>query len=89
MKGIILLVLSGIGALTVGMKIGDILLFVWDKFHDWRKNGCKIKYLCKPHIYEVQWHWCRDGETKLVCKKCGKKKTLFIDFDSYFGGYEK
>ena len=25
MKGIILLVLSGIGALTVGMKIGEIL----------------------------------------------------------------
>ena len=35
MKCIILIVLSGIGALTVGMKIGDILLFLWDKFHDW------------------------------------------------------
>ena len=81
MKGIILLVLSGIGALTVGMKIGDILLFLWDKFNRWRKNGYKIKCLCKPHIYEIQWHWCRDGETELVCKKCGKKKTLFIDYD--------
>lgn len=36
MKGIILLALSGIGALTLGMKIGDILLFLWDKFNDWR-----------------------------------------------------
>lgn len=89
MKDIILIVLSGIGALTVGMKIGDILLFLWDKFHDWRKNGCKIKCLCKPHIYEIKWHWRNTGETSLVCKKCGKKKTLFIDFDSYFGGYEK
>lgn len=82
MNGIILLALSGIGAVTVGMKIGDILLFLWYKFHDWRKNGCKIKYLCKPHIYEIQWHWCRDGETELVCKKCGKRKQVFIDYDS-------
>lgn len=34
----ILLVLSGIGALTVGMKIGDILIFLWEKFDDWRRR---------------------------------------------------
>lgn len=83
MKDIILLVLSGIGALTVGVRMGDILLFLWEKFYDWRKNGCKIKCLCKPHIYEIKWHLSENGETILVCKKCGKKKTMFIDFDSY------
>lgn len=54
-----------------------------NKFNRWRKNGCKIKCLCKPHVYEIEWHWSKDGETLLVCKKCGKKKILFIDFDSY------
>lgn len=54
-----------------------------DKFSKWRKNGCKIKCLCKPHVYEIEWHWVNDGETLLVCKKCGKKKKLFIDFDSF------
>lgn len=81
MKGIILLVFSGIGALTVGMKIGDILLFLWYKFYDWRKNSCKIKCLCKPHAYEIEWHWVKNGETSLICKKCGKKKKMFIDYD--------
>lgn len=82
MKGIILLVLSGIGALTVGMKIGDILLFLWDKFHDWRKNGCKIKHLCKPHKYKLVWYFRNTEEAVLECKKCGKRKKVFIDYDS-------
>ena len=82
MKGIILLVLSGIGALTVGMKIGEILLLLWDKFHDWRKNGCKIKYFCKPHKYKLVWYFRNTEEAVLECKKCGKRKQVFIDYDS-------
>ena len=82
MKGIILLVLSGIGALTGGMKIGDILLFLWDKFHDWRKNGCKIKYLCKPHKYKLVWYQLDTEKAILECEKCEKRKKVFIDYDS-------
>lgn len=70
-----------IGVFTVVFMVYILSLGIIKKFNRWRKNGCKIKCLCKPHIYEVQWHWCRDGKTKLVCKKCGKNKTLFIDYD--------
>lgn len=89
MKGIILPVLSGIGALTVGMKIGDILLFLWDKFNRWRKNGCKIKCLCKPHIYGFYWFFPDSGELALKCKKCGKIKKIIVDEESFDSGMWK
>lgn len=82
MQGIILLVLSGIGTLTVGVRSGDILLFLWKKFYDWRKNGCKIKCLCKPHKYKLVRYWRDTEEAVLECKKCGKKKRVSIDYDS-------
>jgi hypothetical protein len=72
-----------IGVFTVALMIHVVSCEIINKFRKWRKNGCKIKCLCKPHVYEIEWHWVNDGETLLVCKKCGKKKTLFIDFDSY------
>lgn len=83
MQGIILLVLSGIGALTVGVRSGDILLFLWEKFYDWRKNGCKIKCLCKPHIYKAYWIDDSSGEAFMKCKKCGKAKKIVIDIESF------
>lgn len=72
--------------MILGMSVVAVIIYglfyaIINKFRKWRKDGCKIKCLCKPHIYEVQCHWCGDGETQLVCKKCGKKKTLFIDYD--------
>lgn len=70
-----------LGICVVGVAISILLHAIINKFNKWCKNGCKIKCLCKPHVYEIEWHWCRDGETELVCKKCGKKKTLFIDYD--------
>lgn len=72
-----------IGIFTIGLMICVVACEIINKFRKWRKNGCKIKCLCKPHVYEIEWHWVNDGETLLVCKKCGKKKTLFIDFDSF------
>lgn len=72
-----------IGISTVGFMIYIVAYEIINKFNRWRENGCKIKCLCKPHVYEIEWHWVNGGETLLACKKCGKKKTLFIDFDSY------
>ena len=72
-----------IGIFTVGFMIYVVAYEIINKFGKWRKNGCKIKCLCKPHVYEIEWHWGNDRETLLVCKKCGKKKTLFIDFGSF------
>lgn len=76
-------ILMALGTCVVGIAIYRIFCGIISKFSKWRKNGCKIKCLCKPHVYEIEWHWVKDGETLLVCKKCGKKKTLFIDFDSF------
>ena len=70
-----------LGVCVVGIAVYILFYVTINKFNRWRKKGCKIKCLCKPHVYEIQWHWCRDGETELVCKKCGKRKTLFIDYD--------
>lgn len=70
-----------LGMCVVAVSVYVLFCAIINKFNRWRKNGCKIKCLCKPHIYEIQWHW-NNEETVLVCKKCGKKKTLFIDFDS-------
>ena len=72
-----------VGMCVVGLAVCVLLYTIINKFRKWRKNGCKIKCLCKPHVYEIEWNWVNDGETLLVCKKCGKKKTLFIDFDSF------
>ena len=76
-------IFMAIGIFTVGLMIYVVTCRMINKFDRWRKNGCKIKCLCKPHVYEIEWHWEEDGETLLACKKCGKKKTLFIDFDSF------
>ena len=75
-------ILMMVGLCVVGLAIYELLHTIISKINRWRKNGCKIKCLCKPHIYVIQWHWRNTGETSLVCKQCGKKKTLFIDFDS-------
>ena len=74
-------ILMMLGICVVGLAVYILFYVTINKFNRWRKKGCKIKCLCKPHVYEIQWHWCRDGETELVCKKCGKRKTLFIDYD--------
>ena len=76
-------IFMAVGMCVVVVIIYELFCTIINKFNRWRKNGCKIKCLCKPHVYEIQWHCEKDGETLLVCKKCGKKKTLFIDFDSF------
>lgn len=76
-------ILAGIGA---GVVIGGVLIllqYLKDVFKSWRRNGCKIKLLCKPHEYEPDWLWPRSGELCLKCKKCGKTKKLYIDGDSW------
>ena len=45
-----------IGIFTVGLMIYVVACEIIDKFSEWCKNGCKIKCLCKPHVYEIEWH---------------------------------
>ena len=73
--------------MILGMDVVAVIIYglfcaIINKSRKWRKNGCKIKCLCKPHVYEIKWYWPEDGETLLVCKKCGKRKQVFIDYDS-------
>lgn len=83
---------------TIFMTIGEcvfavfvymIILMLINKFNRWRKNGCKIKCLCKPHIYECYWFFHSSGELTLKCKKCGKIKKIIVDKESFDSGMWK
>lgn len=70
------------GMCVVVAIIYGLLCTIINKFNRWRKNGCKIKCLCKPHKYKLVWYWRDTEEAVLECKKCGKRKQVFIDYDS-------
>lgn len=73
--------------MILGMGVVAVIIYglfcaIINKFNRWRRNGCKIKCLCKPHKYKLVRYW-RDTEgAALECKKCGKRKQVFIDYDS-------
>ena len=83
MNNKVLLTFAIIGFAFTALVINEILSNLWAKFKRWRKNGCKIKFLCKPHIYEFDFCWPNSGELGLKCKKCGKRKKLYIDTESF------
>ena len=71
-----------VGMFVVGSAVCELFYTIISKFNRWRKNGCKIKCLCKPHKYKLVWYWRNTEEAVLECKKCGKRKQVFIDYDS-------
>lgn len=71
-----------LGMCAVSIIIYGLFYAIKNKFNRWRKNGCKIKCLCKPHKYKLVWYWKNTEEAVLECKKCGKRKQVFIDYDS-------
>lgn len=75
-------ILMMLGACVVGIIIYVLFCTTINKFNRWRKNGCKIKCLCKPHKYKLVWYWRNTEEAVLECKKCGKRKQIFIDYNS-------
>ena len=75
-----------IGICTVGFMIYVVTCEIINKFKRWRKNGCKIKCLCKPHTYELYWFIHNSGELELKCKKCGKIKKIIVDKESFDSG---
>ena len=70
------------GMCVVAVIIYGLLYAIINKFNRWRKNGCNIKCFCKPHKYKLVWYWRDTEEAILECKKCGKRKQVFIDYDS-------
>lgn len=75
-------ILMAVGIYVVAAIIYGLLCTIISKFNRWRNNGCKIKCLCKPHKYKLVWYWRDTEEAVLECKKCGKRKQVFIDYDS-------
>lgn len=71
-----------LGMCVVGLAVYTLLHTIIRKFNRWCKNGCKIKCLCKPHKYKLVWYWRNTEDAILECKKCGKRKRVFIDYDS-------
>ena len=71
-----------LGMCVVAVIIYGLFYAIINKFRKWRKNGCKIKCLCKPHEYKLVWYWRNTEEAVLECKKCGKRKQVFIDYVS-------
>ncbi len=75
-------ILMILGLCVVGLAVYVLLHSTINKFNRWRKSGCKIKCLCKPHKYKLVRYWRGTEEATLECKKCGKRKQVFIDYDS-------
>jgi hypothetical protein len=75
-------ILMMLGIYVVAAIIYRLLCTIINKFNRWRKNRCKIKCLCKPHKYKLIWYWKDAEEAVLECKKCGKRKRVFIDYVS-------
>lgn len=71
-----------VGMYVVAAIIYGLFYAIISKFNRWRKNGCKIKCLCKPHKYKLVWYWTDTEEAVLECKKCGKRKQVFINYNS-------
>lgn len=71
-----------LGMCVVVVIIYGLFCTIINKLNRWRKNGCKIKCLCKPHKYKLVWYWRNTEEAVLECKKCGKRKQVFIDYVS-------
>ena len=75
-------IFMAVGMCVVVVIIYELFCTIINKFNRWRKNGCKIKCLCKTHKYKLVWYWRDTEEAILECKKCGKRKQVFIDYDS-------
>lgn len=71
-----------LGMCVVAVIIYGLFCTIINKFNRWRKNGCKIKCLCKPHKYKLVRYWRDTEEAVLECKKCGKEKRVSIDYGS-------
>lgn len=82
-------ILMVLGACVLGVFVYIAILTLINKFNRWRKNGCKIKCLCKPHIYKFYWFFPDSGELTLKCKKCGKIKKIIVDRESFDTGMWK
>lgn len=74
----IIKIFASVGLFVTAWIVWDIVELLYEKIKRWRRNNCKIRFLCNPHVYEMEYRWPQSGETCLICKKCGKKKKIII-----------
>ena len=75
MIGVVKEILTIVGTGTVVFVVACFLTEFEEKIKSWRKNGCKIKCLCK-HEYDINLINIVDRNVILECRKCGKKKKI-------------
>ena len=89
MLEIIKTIFTILGACVFVVFVYMVILMLINKFNRWRKKGCKIKCLCKPHTYAFYWFFPDSGELTLKCTKCGKIKKIIVDKESFDSGMWK
>lgn len=82
-------IFAGIGMGWVIYVAYILLKCSLERFKRWRKTGCKVKMLCKPHVYCFYYMWPGSGELTLKCKKCWKVKKLYVDVESFKGVFDE
>lgn len=75
MVGIVKEILIAVEVVAVIFAVVGFLTWLEEKIKSCRKNGCKIKCLCK-HEYDVHFVDIIHRVAILKCRKCGKKKKI-------------
>lgn len=75
MIGVVKEILMIVGTGTVVFVVACFLTEFEEKINSWRKNGCKIKCLCR-HEYDMEFINTVDRNATLKCRKCGKRKKI-------------
>ncbi len=68
-------ILMAAGIVQIFFTLAYFAIKCEEKFKSWRRNGCKIKCLCK-HVYDVEFIDTLHRDALLICSKCGKKKRI-------------
>lgn len=79
---------TGIGIVVVLYIIEQIVINIKNKIKDYRANKTGIKCLCRPHIYALHSIWAGE-EAEFICTKCGKKKRLIVESESFYDFFTK
>ena len=73
----------GFALVGVFVTIGALWLLILDLldlFKKWRRDDCKIKFLCK---HDFNYICTFNGRMYIKCKKCKKRIDFKFDIDSF------
>nr|DAJ33329.1 MAG TPA: hypothetical protein [Herelleviridae sp.] len=71
-------IFMAVGMCVVAVIIYGLFCAIIDKFNRWRKNGCKIKCLCKPHKYKLVWYQLDTEKAILDARNAEKENTYSL-----------